>query len=185
MGISCLIWGNSVFIPLVFGSGREPKLFSILASLRVHSWLVGGRGVVDWLVQYNTVMVLGTTILAIWLCWRCGLSWISSYVIGSLAILLTYKAGHQQFYMPWLSALAALSLPRTKHDDQTPRVCMPFAVFLSIFQSIYTLGTEMRGPWQFARDNVGFISFAMGVAIIYLVMRVHRSMPKRSMVLAW
>jgi hypothetical protein len=62
---------------------------------------------------------------------------------------------------------------------------MPFVVFLSVFQLIYTLGTKMHGSWQIVRDNVGFLVFTFGLLTIYYVVRQHRDLPNRTFCLKW
>ncbi len=185
IGLTWLLLGNSIFSSWFVGISKPAKLLSILSSLHVHPWVAGGKGIVEWLVEYNSLMVVCVAILMILLSWYNGLSWLSSFVVGTLAILLSYKVGHQQFYLPWLTAIAGLPLLSNKHDLVTAWICLPFVVFLSVFQTIYTLGTKMLGPWQIVRDHVGFFVLILGISTIYFVVRQHSDLPKRSFNLAW
>ncbi len=185
IGLSLLAFGDSILSSWLFGFSRPAKLLSVLASLQVHPWVAGGKEIVEWLVAYNSLMVVCVAIMTVLLFWYYGLSWLSSFVAGTLAIFLTYKVGHQQLYLPWLTAIAALPLLSNKHDNLTAWICMPFVVFLSVFQTIYTLGTKMLGPWQTVRDHAGFLVLILGISTIYFVVRQHRDLPKRSFHLAW
>lgn len=185
IGLSWLILGNSTISAWVTGSARPAKLLSVLASLRVHSWLVGGKSVVKWLTNNNTYMVFSVNILAIIILWRSGLSWLTSFIVGVMAVFLTYKVGHPQFYITWLAAVACLPLLSNRQEARTVWICLPFALFLSFFQSAYTLGTKMMGPWMVVRENVGFFTIILGIATIYFIFLQHRRLPKRSFSLAW
>ncbi len=82
--------------------------------------IAGGKEIVEWLVEYNTVMVVCVVIMTVLLFWYYGLSWLSSFVAGTLAIFLTYKVGHQQF--TWSSASTViyqsdLSISRGKEES--------------------------------------------------------------------
>jgi len=59
-------WGPSTFDPLVFGSARDPKMLSILRFLTCFPDLVAGEPVVDFLVDANSLVVLGSAAVA-WL----------------------------------------------------------------------------------------------------------------------
>ncbi len=57
MGAAALVWGEAVFRPILFAADREPKILSILSALSFHPHLVGGQGVVDFLVRTNMAFV--------------------------------------------------------------------------------------------------------------------------------
>lgn len=49
------IWGPGPMEAILFGSGRDPKLLSILKALGT---LFGDKGTVGWLIRYNTYFVV-------------------------------------------------------------------------------------------------------------------------------
>jgi hypothetical protein len=182
---SWVLIGNSILSSIYVGFSRPPKLLSILSPLQKHPWIIGGQGIVNFLIDHNSIIMVCVAGIAFLLFWYYGLSWLSSFVAGTLAIFITYKIGHPQFYLPWLTSIAALPLLSNKHDTRTAWICMPFVIFLSVFQTIYSLGTKMHGSWQIVRDNVGFLVFPLGVLTIYFVVRQHRDLPNRTFYLKW
>lgn len=182
---SWLLWGDGIFSSLSMNFTRTAKLLSILASFKVHPGWVGGETVVNLLIAYNSVAVCIVLILSIWVLWWYGVSWLSSFIAGTLAILVTQKVGHPQLFIPWLTSIAMLPLMSSAIDMKTAWICMPFAFFLSVFQAIYTLGNRMFGPWLIVRQNVGFFAFFLGVLTIAMILNQHRGLPKRQLKLAW
>ncbi len=96
--------------------------------------------------------------------WRTKLHWLETSVLGLLAVLVTYKVGHQQFYLPWLFLVAALPLAATGSARRLAWACIPMVLFLSVFQWGYAYGSD--GYHQIlgaVRQNVGFFAFALAV----------------------
>jgi hypothetical protein len=99
------IWGPGPMEAILFGSGRDPKLLSILKALGT---LFGDKGTVGWLIRYNTYFVVSGVAAAFLFAWRARLNWLEGAVLGYLVMLTLYKVGHQQFYVPWLFMVASL-----------------------------------------------------------------------------
>lgn len=164
MGTAALVWGEAVFRPILFAADREPKILSILSALSFHPHLVGGQGVLDLLVRTNMVFVCAAGLLSVVVAWSTRLHWLEASVLGLLAVLVTYKVGHQQFYLPWLFLVAAVPLAGTGSARRLAWVCIPMVLFLSIFQWGYAYGSDgYRQILGGVRQNVGFFAFALAV----------------------
>ncbi len=161
-----LCWGASVFDPLIYGSARGPKLLSVLATLE---YLFGRQGVVRLLVRLDLALVILAAAAGLAVAYVKRLDWLSGAVLGFLGVLAFYKVGHQQFYVSWLVLVAALPLvggPRLAF------VCIPFALFLSLFQWGYQfVSNERYLDMPAIRGYVGAIAFGLSVATIWIGIR--------------
>lgn len=114
MGAGALMWGDAITSPLLLAVEREPKILSILSALSFHPYLVGGPGVVDVLVRANVMLVGAAALVSTLVAWKLKMHWLEASVLGLLAVLITYKVGHQQFYLPWLFLVAATACRNTE-----------------------------------------------------------------------
>ena len=106
---------------------------------------------------------------------RASLHWLEASVLGLLAVLLAYKTGHQQFYIPWLFLVAALPLAGTRSAARLAWIALPLVMFLSMFQWGYAFGSDgYREILGIVRQSVGFPAFALGVATIVAYFRTAR-----------
>jgi len=167
LATTLLVWGDTFLAALSFGIERAPKILSILAALNDHPFLIGGPDSLAFLIRTNAIFVLAVEMLIIFVSWYLRLHWLEASVLGLLAILLTYKVGHQQFFIPWLFLVAALPLAQTNSARRLAWFCAPFVLFLSVFQWGYEYGSDhyfnVHGE---IRNNVGFVAFPFGVASI-------------------
>ena len=107
IGASYLVWGPGLFRAIANGAERGASLMSIFADIPRLGW---DTPVTNFMARYNALFVLAGAGI-IWLLAfvrRC--NWLESAVLGYLAILMIYKVGHQQFFIPWLFLVAALPL---------------------------------------------------------------------------
>jgi hypothetical protein len=165
--ISTAIWGPSFLTAVRFASGREPKLLSILAALNTYPNLVGGQGVVAALVRANSLFVAAATALSLLAAWKTKASWLEASVICLLVMLTAYKVGHQQFMLTWLVLVAALPLLKTPSATCLSWICLPFVLFLSIYQWGYAYGSDQyRHTLGIVRSTGGFVAFTLAALTI-------------------
>lgn len=181
MAAAFAVWGTSVLKALDVGSERAPKLLSPLFAA---SQTATAPDLLDWLIRTNTISVVVATAVTFALCYALRLRWIEGAVIGLFTTLVTYKVGHQQFYLPWLFLLVGLLLTDSRRARLLVTCCIPFVTFLSVFTFGYeflTDGYTLVGGS--IRAHVGFLTLGMGVATIvgYLAVAVRvRPVPGRS-----
>jgi len=167
LAVAIGIWGQAPLQALYFGTDRGPKILSILSALEGQPALVGGPSVLAFLIRANAAFVVAVEIIAIVLARALRLHWLEASVLGYLAVCLTYKVGHQQFYIPWLFLVAALPLAGTSSARRLAWLCLPFALFLSIFQWGYAYGSDgYHEVLGVVRRDVGFFAFPFGIATI-------------------
>ncbi|MBN9016945.1 MAG: DUF2029 domain-containing protein [Rhizobiales bacterium] len=166
--IAChFVFGDGWMAAILFGAGREPKLLSVLAAFSAATPVVGGSELLDWLVRHNAAFVLATAVACLAVAWWRRIHWLEASVLALLAVLLVYKVGHQQFFLPWLFLVAALPLAGTASADRLAGLCWPFALFLSLYQWGYAFGTDQyHATGGAVRLYAGFVAFPLGVATI-------------------
>lgn len=165
--VTVLLWDATFLTAVSFGASRGPKLLSILRALHALSSLVGGHEFVHFLLDINLYCIMAVEIFIIYSSWKLQMNWLESSVLGLLSVLLTYKVGHQQFFIPWLFMVASLPLINTTSARRLARYCLPFVFFLSLFQWGYTFGTDQyTNVLGIVRSCVGFVSFSLGMIIL-------------------
>ena len=111
------------------------------------------------------------------ICVACKLSinWLEASTLGFLSVLLTYKVGHPQFFIPWLFLVAALPLVKTESAHRLAWICIPFVLFLSIFLWGYAYGTDQyEHVLGWVRRNVGLFACFQGICIILAYFRFRK-----------
>jgi hypothetical protein len=164
LAAATFIWGDAFLTAWIEGVRRGPNLLSILSSLQFYPSL-GEYVHVDFLNRYNAGIVLLVGIASIFTAWKLRLHWLEASVIGLAAILLTYKVGNQQFYIPWLFLVASLPLAETSSGRRLSAICLPLVLFLSAFQLGYSYDYYL-GRDRVIRFVVGFLAFPLGVGTI-------------------
>jgi hypothetical protein len=146
MAAAYAVWGAVVFDPFRMAAGRPPSFLSIFTVLKpLDDALFGGA-----FVRYNALLVAVVAVGSALLVWRRGFAWLSALVIVTLASLIVYKVGHQQFFMPWCCAVAALPLLRTAEGDAVARTATPFLIWLSAISLLHVLFEDYmyrHGSW--------------------------------------
>jgi hypothetical protein len=176
MTLSALVWGESIFRPVVMAAERGPKILSILSALSSFPFLVGGQDVLDFLLRANLIFVAVIGLLSILIVLKTKMHWLEASVLGLLSVLLTYKVGHQQFYLPWLFLVAALPLAGTRSAGRLAWLCAPQVLFLSAFQWGYAYGTDgYNKVLGIVRQDVGFFAFVLGFATIAVYFLIRKS----------
>ena len=174
MSAALLVWGAATFSPIAFGIERGPKLFSIFSWLSFHPFLVGGQRVLDILVKLNAGFVVTAGLASFLIAWKTRMHWLEASVLGLWAILITYKVGNQQFYLPWLFLVAALPLATTPSSRALAYACVPMVLFLSAFQWGYAYGSDAyNSVLGIVRREVGLYAFGLFVLTIsaYFIFR--------------
>ncbi len=166
------IWGNSVFHGIGFGMTRHAKLLSILTPLEK---LLGDVEVVRWARQYNSLLVVsGVTVAFLWT-WKAGRHWLEAAILGYLVMLILYKCGNQQYYLPWLFMLSALPLVNTQSADRMAIIFMPAILLLSVYQFGYEIAShEYRDGFTWVRTYGALVGFALSFASITACMVDYR-----------
>ena len=165
--IALALWDTTLLTAFSLGANRGPKLLSILAALRNHPNLVGGPEIVSFLIDKNVYFLIVVEIFIVFVSWKIRLNWLEASVLGLLIVLLTYKVGHQQFFIPWLFMVASLPLVNNESARRLALCCLPFVFFLSIFQWGYAYGSDgYNNVLGGVRRNVGFVSFSLGLLIL-------------------
>jgi Glycosyltransferase family 87 len=162
------IWGPGLLTAMANGAQRGASLMSILVDLGRHfgdaAWLV-------WLSNNNALCVVAVVtavfVLAFWRRW----SWLEAAVLGYFALLVTYKVGHQQFYLGWLFMVAGLPLLARPSADRLAIGLLPMVVYLSVFHFAFDLGTNLLGNRpEWIELRAGFVSFPIEIATLALAM---------------
>jgi hypothetical protein len=175
LGLSVVIWGQAPLVAIWEGSDRPPKILSILATLgEVYGRY--GRGIVPWLIDNNTYFVLGGAAAAFLFAWKASLSWLEGVVLGFLVILLLYKVGHEQFYVPWLFMVACLPLVNTRWADRMAIILLPSVLLLSLYEfyrdsNYYVYEYYSTSPYHHELEWLktygrGLIAFVVGTTSI-------------------
>ncbi|THD68739.1 MAG: DUF2029 domain-containing protein [Bradyrhizobium sp.] len=182
MSASVLVWGDATFSPLALGVERGPKILSILSALSSYPSLIGGQRVLDILVKLNAGFVVTAGLASFLIAWKTRMHWLEASVLGLWAVLIAYKVGHQQFYLPWLFLVAALPLARTPSSKALAWVCVPMVLFLSAFQWGYANGSvNYPNALAFIRRDAGFYAFGLFVVTVsayFIIRRMLEQLPK-------
>lgn len=152
-----LTWGSGIFRVMTTGAERGASLMSIFADIPRLGW---DNSVTNFMARYNAVFVLAGAGILWLLAFVRRWHWLESAVLGYLAILMIYKVGHQQFFMPWLFLVAALPLAGQISSDRLSFLMIPMAIYLSIFHFAFDLGTNLMGNRaEWIETRAGVISF--------------------------
>jgi hypothetical protein len=158
------VWGHGPIDGILYNSRRGPTLLSILASLKA---VFGGDDVVRWLIRYNTYFVVSGVAAAFVFAWTQRLAWLEGIVLGCLVMLIVYKVGYQQYYVPWLFLVAALPLLARPSADRMAIILLPAVLLLSLYHYGYDFGPDGRlRLLGWVRSYGGFMAFSVGAASI-------------------
>ncbi len=158
------VWGESVFHAIRFGIDRHAKLLSIIHPLKE---LTGGASWVRWSLQHNTVLVVSAVGAVFLWAWKTRCHWLEGAVLGYLAMLIVYKCGNQQYYLPWLFMVASLPLVGQRSADRMAIILLPAVVLLSLYQFGYEFASDQyHSQLGWVRDYGGLIAFPVGVLAI-------------------
>jgi hypothetical protein len=169
IGAGFLLWGRAFLEAIGFGISRDATILSILRPIALIGRNLGIADYTDLLVRYNGPMVILVWIGSILLAWWRKDNWLIGACWGMLAVLVTYKVGHQQFWVTWLALVACLPLLKLPEADRLAGLTLIYATFLSVFQvGFVVLQPEyFRGPLSWVKDYVGLLSWPLGVAIVW------------------
>lgn len=158
-----LLWGQAFIEAITYGISRDATILSILRPISVIGRNLGVGATTDLLVKFDGPLVLLVWIGVIALAWRRRDNWLVASCWGFLAVLATYKVGHQQFFVTWVALVACLPLLNRPDADRLAYLSLPYATFLSLFQLGFVLLQPQyyRGPWAPITSFVGILSFAL------------------------
>ena len=173
IGVGIAIWGNAYIEAVSFGVSRDATILSIFRPIAVIGRNLGLGDTADLLVKLNSPLVVLIWLGALALAWRRRDHWLVASCWGFFAVLLTYKVGHQQFWVTWLALVACLPLANILDADRLARISLPYATFLSLFQLGFVLlqPAYYRGPYEWVKDYVGLPSFILGAWTLWAFLR--------------
>jgi len=182
LAAAAVVWGGAFIAPMTFGVERPPRLLSVLWTLNSYPSAVGGIGVVSFLARINALSVAAVGAMGIAIAWKLRLHWLEASVLGLLTVLLTYKVGNPQFFVPWLFLVAALPLAKTISARRLALLCLPFVLFLSAFEWGYAYASDgYHERLGIVRENVGLVAFALGLATVAAYFWMLRMLPSGSL----
>jgi hypothetical protein len=164
MAAAWAVWGAAVLDPFKMAAVRGASFLSIFIPLKAIDDVLTGGAIVGPLIRYNGLLVVLVAVVSALVCWKRGFAWLSAMVIVVMACLLTYKVGHQQFFMAWSVAIACLPLLKTEEGDRLALATMPYLLFLSAFSHV--------ALWP-------YVAFPIAIMTMVAMFRV-RSMPERT-----
>ncbi len=164
MALAYVLWGPAMIDAVVLGVERGPKLLSILNALTT---VPGAQAPVGWLIDTNAYFVAAAALIATGASWWLRLHWLEAAAVTLLAVLLTYKTGHQQFWMPWLALIAGLPLVGSRQSDGMALAALPLVLFLSLYHWGYQFGSDgYRSSLGWVRAYGGFVAFPLGAGTL-------------------
>ena len=174
MLISFYFFGNKLILdPFMFGAARDPKLLSILASL---SYDFPESLIVKKLIENNSFIVLVSTLMTIIFCLIKQTRILVSLILTYLTILITYKVGHMQFYLPLCAFFSLLLIYEKKYLDIF-YIVLPLIILLSFTQLIYSttsgfdLMSQSEYNFEIIRQKIGYIFFTINIFLFYRIIK--------------
>jgi hypothetical protein len=172
LGLAWLLWGNSVFSPILWATDRPSKHLSIFRFLRGS---FSPTPDLDWLSGPCTLIAV---LVVFWYSVRYRLA----LPTASFAILLTlftfYKVGHVQYLLllfglfPYLVLMDRLRF-RQRRSLSIAATC--YLSWISLYLWLYYLGHEMKQPpWSYLREIGGLITFPLAIWLLVTLLRSAR-----------
>jgi hypothetical protein len=195
MLLSYLIWGTDIFQPFVFGSDRGPKLLSIFKffdyvnnNYNFHLF----SNLINLLILKNSILVLMVVFLLFLHGYMAEIEWDYLSIIGILLSLISYKVGHQQFFISWIMLLAWMLISSKTGSEKNLFAwrLTPIAIYLCLFQIIYFVSGildngHLRNDWEIFR-NFGSVPFVLIILICVFLNRSFFCKPwKRKRIVIW
>ena len=167
LAASLALWGSSIISAWAWIGQRSAGFLSLQAALERSPFGLIPASVVSSLGAVNVFLVLVSVAIALAFTWWLKASWLEGSTLGLLMVLLVYKGGHQQQYLPWLMLAASLLLLKSRSAFGLAVLSVPLALFLSAFQ----LGFHFRAADQFALIgilpmDVGYATTILGIGTI-------------------
>ena len=195
MLLSYFIWGTDIFQPFVFGSDREPKLLSIFkffdfVNNNYNFYLF--PNLINILILNNSILVLIVVFFLFLHGYMAKIEWDYVSIIGILLLLISYKVGHQQFFIGWIMLLAWMLISSKTGSEKNLFAwrLTPIAIYLCLFQIIYFISGvldngHLRNDWEIFR-NFGSVPFIMIISICFYLNRSFFCKPwKRKRIVIW
>jgi len=179
MALAWFYWGPSAFNPLLYGEARSPKHLSLLRFLDSVTENLSIERYVDFLIDTNALFVVAVASLVPLWGWLTRQGWEVTCLVGILAVFLTYKVGHPQFYVSWIAVHVWILV--ASNDERAlavARALIPVAVFLSLYQLLYLLSKLLTGAY-FEGDLVWFRVFGsvvLGALFLWSLSRGWRAL---------
>jgi uncharacterized membrane protein len=173
IAIAIALWGNDYVEAIRFGVSRDATILSIFRPIAIIGRRLGVADTTDLLVKFNSPLVILVWLASLILAWRRRDHWLVASTWAFFAVLLTYKVGHQQFWVTWLALVACLPLANTAEADRLGRVSLPYAIFLSVFQLAFVLTQPVyfQPPNAWVKDYIGIPSFILGLWTLWAFLR--------------
>ena len=173
IAIAIALWGNAYIEAVRFGVSRDATILSIFRPIAIIGRHLGVAAATDQLVRFNSPLVILVWLGGLVLAWRRRGHWLVASTWAFFAVLLTYKVGHQQFWVTWLALVACLPLVGSAEADRLGRLSLPYATFLSVFQLAFVLiqPVYFQPPNDWVKDYVGIPSVILGVWTLWTFLR--------------
>ena len=162
-----------IFDPFRFGVARDPKLLSILASL---NYDFSNNLIISYLIEKNSFIVLFSTLMTILYCLVKQKKLFISIILSYLTILITYKVGHIQFYLPLCVFFSLLLIYENKYLDIF-KIVLPLIILLSVTQFVYSttggfnLMNKSEYQFEIIREKIGYLFFIVNIFVFYKVLK--------------
>ena len=157
--------------PLSFGANRSPKFASIIASL---NYSFPDNAILEYLKKYNFYLVIISVVIIHILTLVKKTDIYFSIILIYIIILITYKVGHTQFYIP-LMVIASYLLTLNEKYLIIFKILIPLIFLVSLTSFGYSLTAgydlmrESNFPWIIIRENIGYLFF---VTNLYIIIRM-------------
>ena len=172
---------NLLIEPLKFGSVRDPKFASIFASL---NYSFPENQFIEFLKKYNTYLVIVLIIAGHIFTFFKKTDLLYSIIFIYIILLITYKVGHPQFYIPLLVISSYLLTLKDKYLIIF-KILIPLIILLSLTSLGYSLTSGydlMRNSdtnlWIKVRENIGYMFFIINLYVLFRMVLISKNFRK-------
>lgn len=160
--LALLLWGQSVAAPFLTGATRNPAHLSFLRLLEL--WL--SADTYTFVSLASPLLTVLFTLMVWAYCEFRNVSWLPGTLAALLAVLVTYKVGHPQFFLSIFLASATGVIILTKDSWLAgiwilPTVAGVNLYFLLVMQ--FDFSESLPATWLVLASNLLFLSSLIGL----------------------
>jgi len=176
MLLSYTLWGNSIFQPILFASGRDSTHFSIFNFLRSSFNLNFD--------SHSSLLVIFGIVISFLIIQLYEIDLLPSTIILFMPALSIYKVGHIQFFLFFIATLPLLARYFKEYEiNKLKTLCLSYIMwlgFLNFYISFSHLTCGMSlGPASMFRDHIGaLIYLAITLNLIFQFIKAISKNPK-------
>lgn len=175
-GVAFLVWGRTVFDPLIFADARPSKLLSIFRFLR------GRFSPTPNLDEYSGVVLLIALGVLLFFLWRRRPPVLIATAVSLLTLFTFYRAGHVQYLVVlfFVAPLVAMEhWEAISRDRLLQWAALVYGGWITLYQILYYLLHEFsRPPYDTIREVSGAINFPLAILLVWCVFRVDWRVPE-------